>query len=197
MNTSGTHDHATLPATLAAELRSKTGQNPAECYQCGKCSAGCPMAVETRLRPHDVMRLIGGDRREALVQGDSIWLCLTCETCTARCPNGCDPARMIDALREMSIARAPRAIGAFHRSFLDQVKANGRMFELGLVIQYKLRSGMLLNDALSTPGLISRGKLKFVPSPIKGVADVRRIFAACEREAALSSHGSGPDGRAQ
>jgi heterodisulfide reductase subunit C2 len=197
MNTSGTHDHATLPATLAAELRSKTGQNPAECYQCGKCSAGCPMAVETRLRPHDVMRLIGGDRREALLQGDSIWLCLTCETCTARCPNGCDPARMIDALREMSIARAPRAIGAFHRSFLDQVKANGRMFELGLVIQYKLRSGMLLNDALSTPGLISRGKLKFVPSPIKGVADVRRIFAACEREAALGTHASAPDGRAQ
>ena len=197
MSTSGTHDDTTAPATLAAELRSQTGQNPAECYQCGKCSAGCPMAVETLLRPHDVMRLIGGDRRETLMRGESIWLCLTCETCTARCPNGCDPARMIDALREMSIARAPRAIGAFHRSFLDQVKANGRMFELGLVIEYKIRSGMLLNDALSTPGLISRGKLKFVPSPIKGVADVRRIFAACEKESAPGGHAGGPDGRDQ
>lgn len=197
MSTSGAHDDATAPATLAAELRSQTGQNPAQCYQCGKCSAGCPMAVETLLRPHDVMRLIGGDRRETLMQGESIWLCLACETCTARCPNGCDPARMIDALREMSITRAPRAIGAFHRSFLDQVKANGRMFELGLVIEYKLRSGMLLNDALSTPGLISRGKLKFVPKPIKGVADVRRIFAACEKESAPGGHAGGPDGRDQ
>jgi heterodisulfide reductase subunit C len=181
---SGAHDHSASTATLAAELRSKTGQNTAECYQCGKCSAGCPMAVETRLRPHDVMRLINLDRRETLLRDESIWLCLTCETCTARCPNGCDPARMIDGLREMSLANAPRPISAFHRSFLDQVRANGRMFELGLVIQYKLRSGMLLNDALSTPGLISRGKLKFVPSPIKGVADVRRIFEVCEREAA-------------
>lgn len=197
MSTSGTHGHATSPATLAAELRGKTGQNPAECYQCGKCSAGCPMAVETLLRPHDVMRLIGGDRREALLQGESIWLCLTCETCTARCPNGCDPARMIDALREMAIARAPRAIGAFHRSFLDQVKANGRMFEFGLVVEYKLRSGKLLNDVFSTPGMISRGLLKFVPSPIKGVADVRRIFAACEREAAKDAHASGANGRDQ
>jgi heterodisulfide reductase subunit C2 len=197
MSTSGTHDHASSPATLAAELTRKTGQNPAECYQCGKCSAGCPMAVETRLRPHDVMRLIGGDRRETLLQDESIWLCLTCETCTARCPNGCDPARLIDALREMSIARAPRAVGAFHRSFLDQVKANGRMFEFGLVIQYKLRSGKLLNDALSTPGMIARGKLKFVPSPIKGVSDVRRIFEACEKESANGSPAGNPSGRDQ
>jgi heterodisulfide reductase subunit C2 len=195
--TTGMHHHSALPATLAAELRSMTGQNPAECYQCGKCSAGCPMAAETRLRPHDVMRLINLDRRDTLFQDESIWLCLTCETCTARCPNGCDPARLIDGLREMSVARAPRAIGAFHRSFLDQVKANGRMFEFGLVVEYKLRSGKLLNDALSTPGMISRGKLKFVPSPIKGVGDVRRIFAACEEKAARDGHGSVAQGRAR
>ncbi len=182
MSSPGTQDRSGHAGTLHAELRDKTGKNPAACYQCGKCSAGCPMAVETELRPHDVMRLIGLDRRETLLSSESIWLCLTCETCTARCPNGCDPARMIDGLREMSIARAPRSIGAFHRSFLDQVRLNGRMFELGLVIQYKLRSGKLLNDALSTPGLMSRGKLKLVPSPIRGVADVRRIFAACEAE---------------
>jgi heterodisulfide reductase subunit C2 len=191
MSGTGAHGHSAPAATLAAELRSKTGLNPADCYQCGKCSAGCPMAIETRLRPHDVMRLIGLDRRDSLLEGESIWLCLTCETCTARCPNGCDPARMIDGLREMAVARAPRAIGAFHRSFLDQIKANGRMFEFGLVIQYKLRSGKLLNDALSTPGLMQRGKLKFIPSPIKGVDDVRRIFAACEKE----SGGGRPGGR--
>ncbi len=192
MSTSGTHGHATSPATLAEELRGQIGQNPAECYQCGKCSAGCPMAIETTLRPHDVMRMILNDRREALLGSESIWLCLTCETCTARCPNGCDPARMIDGLREMSVARSPRAIGAFHRSFLDQIRAFGRMFEFGLVVQYKMRSGKLLNDVLSTPGMITRGKLKFVTSPIKGVADVRRIFEACEREAAAeraAAHG--------
>ena len=48
--------------TLAAEIEDSTGINPATCYQCGKCSAGCPMASETRLRPHDVMRLVSLDR---------------------------------------------------------------------------------------------------------------------------------------
>ena len=139
------------------------------------------MAAETSLRPHDVMRMINLDRRDQLLAGDSIWLCLTCETCTARCPNECDPARMIDALREMASESAPRNIGAFHKSFLDQIKMTGRGFEFGLVVEYKLRSGALLQDVQTMPSVLSRGKLKFVPKPIKGVADVRRIFAACEK----------------
>jgi heterodisulfide reductase subunit C len=138
------------------------------------------MATETRLRPHDVLRLISLDRRDELLSDESIWLCLTCETCSARCPNGCDPARLIDALREEATARAPRPIHAFHRSFLDQIKLSGRMFEFGLVLEYKLRTGTFLQDAASTPAMLRRGKLKFLPHPIAGVADVRRIFAACE-----------------
>ena len=64
-------------------------------------------------------------------------------------------------------------------AFLDQVQATGRMFELGLVIRYKLKTGDLLHDAASTPALLKRGKLKVKPRRIAGVADVRRIFARC------------------
>jgi heterodisulfide reductase subunit C len=170
--------------TLTAHLRATTGVNVAACYQCGKCSAGCPMAVETTLRPHDVMRLAATQQRERLLAAESLWLCLTCEACTVHCPNGCDPARVIDALREEAATSAPRAIGAFHRSFLDQVRMFGRSFELGLVMAYKLRSGKLMQDVTGAPGLFGRGKLKLVPHSITGVADVRRIFAACEKEEA-------------
>ncbi len=171
-----THNHHESPAH---KLERISGSPVLTCYQCGKCSAGCPMAEETQLRPHDVMRLVALDRLDELLANESIWLCLTCETCTSRCPNRCDPARVIDALRELSLEQAPRPIAAFHRSFLDQVERNGRMFELGLILQYKLRTGQLFKDAMAGPPMLSRGKLKLVPHAIKGVAEVRRIFDSC------------------
>ncbi len=129
--------------TLATEIEAATGINPATCYQCGKCSAGCPMASESDLRPHQVMRRVMYGSRERALQDESIWLCLTCETCSARCPNGCDPARVIDALREIAIeagmAQMPRTIDAFHKTFLEQIRTNGRLHEMGLVMDYKLR----------------------------------------------------------
>jgi heterodisulfide reductase subunit C2 len=169
--------------TLAAEIEDATGINPATCYQCGKCSAGCPMASESDLRPHQVMRRVVSGSRERALQDESIWLCLTCETCSARCPNSCDPARVIDALREISIesgmAVVPRTMHAFHKTFLEQIRANGRLHEVGLVVGYKLRSGALMNDVTNTPGLLSRGKLGIMPDKIKGVAEVKRIFEKC------------------
>ena len=104
----GTHGHG----PLAEEVSRRTGLNPARCYQCGKCSAGCPMAEETTLRPHDVMRLVNSTSASSSWPRSRLWLCLTCETCTARCPNECDPARTIDALREIvggGVAYAPAA----------------------------------------------------------------------------------------
>lgn len=169
--------------SLAAEVEAATGINPATCYQCGKCSAGCPMASESDLRPHQVMRRVMYGSREQALRDESIWLCLTCETCSARCPNGCDPAGVIDALREISLesgtASMPRAVNAFHKSFLEQIRANGRLHEVGLVVGYKLRSGALMNDVTNTPGLLSRGKLGIMPDKIKGVGEVRRIFDKC------------------
>jgi len=169
--------------TLADEIREATGLNPARCYQCAKCSAGCPMAGEMTLRPHDVMRLVANDDRERLFADESIWLCLACETCTVRCPNTCDSARVIDALREIAVrcdpARAPKAIRAFHRAFLEEIRAGGRVFDLGLVVRFKLGGGPLFQDVLAAPGMLRRGKLGFRRRRIKGVEEIRRIFAAC------------------
>lgn len=142
------------------------------------------MAEEMTLRPHDLMRLIAGGEEARLMEDDSMWLCLTCETCSARCPNECEPARVIDALREIALRtrprELPRAIAAFHKSFLGQIKSQGRLFELGLVLGYKLSGGPLFADMTAAPAMLKRGKLALTPRTIKDVAEVQAIFRACE-----------------
>ncbi len=170
--------------TLTEEIFESTGADAATCYQCGKCSAGCPMAAESDLRPHNVMRLVVQNRRTQALADPTIWLCLTCETCSARCPNACDPAGVIDALRDMSMASGnadtPRRIAAFHTAFLAQIKATGRLHEVGMVMEYKLRSGDLVKDVTNAPLMLTRGKLSLRTERIEGLAEIRRIFSKCE-----------------
>jgi heterodisulfide reductase subunit C len=166
-------------ARLLAETRSAA----ARCYQCGKCSAGGPMAAEMTLPPHDLMRLTARGRFAEVLAADSLWLCLTCETCSERCPTRTDPAAIIDGLREAAVLDGrrdlPRAIAAFHRSFLDQVRLTGRLYEAGFFVQYKLRSRALLADIGNAPGLVLRGKLHPLPHRLHAIGEVRAIFERC------------------
>jgi heterodisulfide reductase subunit C len=178
-------DAAVIPPkqSLLSQIQDATGLDPAQCYQCGKCTAGCPMASEMDLKTHEIIRLLQLDIRERLLSAESIWMCLTCETCTTRCPNQFDPAAVIDALREIALKAfpdgVPRRIAAFNSAFLDQIRTNGRIFEFGLVASYKLRSGALFADIDSVPGMLARGKLALTPKRIQGIREVRRIFEAC------------------
>ncbi len=171
------------PETLRDHLKAETGIDVRTCYQCGKCSAGCPMAEEMSLRTHEIVRLFGDNRLERLLQDDSIWLCLSCETCSGRCPNACEPAQVIDHLREIAGqqrgALGPRKVRAFHQAFLKQIYAHGRVFELGLVMGYKLRTGAFFSDITVAPGIFTRGKLSLRPHRIEAIAEVRQIFERC------------------
>jgi heterodisulfide reductase subunit C2 len=141
------------------------------------------MAPEMELKTHEIIRLLQLDLREKLLANESLWLCLTCETCSTRCPNEFDPAAVIDALREIALKEnaggIPRKILAFHSAFLDQIKTHGRVFEFGLVASYKLRSGDLFADVATVPGMLSRGKLALTPRRIERIGEVRRIFDKC------------------
>ncbi len=169
---------------LAARVRAATGESVADCYQCGKCSAGCPLAAEMDYPPSQVLRMLqlGIDGlEEKVLRSEAIWLCLTCETCVTRCPKEVDLPRIMEHLREESRARGlvnPRArdILAFHEAFLGAVKATGRLYEVGLISSYKLRTFHLFQDLLVAPKLLARGKLNPLPHTIDGKDAVKKIF---------------------
>jgi len=172
---------------LTKQVAEATGVDVAKCYQCGKCTAGCPMARHMDLSPNQVMRLVQiGDKASAeeLLRSTALWCCAGCLTCTQRCPRELDPAAVMDALREMAWTQglAParaRKIRAFHEAFLKTVEFGGRMGEVPLVARYKLMSGDLFSDVPLAPRMLAKGKLPLRPHMIRGRSEVKKIFAAC------------------
>jgi heterodisulfide reductase subunit C len=169
---------------LSDKIRQFADVDVVECYQCGKCTAGCPVAEHMDLRPSVIMRMLQtGDPKleDEILRSLSIWLCLTCETCYSRCPMELDIPKVMDYLRQRSLAEGKvhkdaRDIVAFHKSFLNSIESNGRLHEMGLVIDYKLHTGNLLQDVTVAPEMFSKGKLHILPERIKDRKSLSRLF---------------------
>jgi heterodisulfide reductase subunit C2 len=174
------HDHAATKS-FARELADATGIRASQCYQCGKCTAGCPMVPDMDLTPSQVMRSIQVDRRDEVLGSKTIWYCASCLTCSTRCPQEVKIAELMDALRERSLRegkahRAARKIRAFTTAFLNGIKKKGRLHEMAMAISYKLRSRDFFSDLLLAPRMFLKGKLKLFAKPVKARADVERVF---------------------
>lgn len=94
---------ARLRSPFVAQVEKISGQKLLACYQCGKCSAGCPMAAHMDILPNKIIRLAQLGMEEPLMASDAIWTCVSCMTCNSRCPKGVRIAEVIEALREISM----------------------------------------------------------------------------------------------
>jgi heterodisulfide reductase subunit C len=186
---------AELPRTVVPEpsLRRKveamSGERVSACYQCEKCTNGCPVAYAMDVVPHKLIRSVHMGLKDDVLNSDTIWICASCETCTTRCPNGIDIAHVMDTLRQISRREGRKAsqkdVPIFHSAFLSSVKRHGRVHEGEMAIMYALRSGGI-KGLLSYAGLgmamFKKGKVKILPSSLSGNRQVKRFFSAAERK---------------
>jgi heterodisulfide reductase subunit C len=159
------------------------------CFQCRKCTNGCPVAFAMDLYPDEVIRMVILGQRETVLTCQTIWICAACETCTTRCPNDVKIAELMDCLKEMALREGvpssqPRIL-ALHESFLNNIKRWGRLFETTLLPAYMLKSGGLKEkwdsgtwryDINLARRMVSKGRVPLLPSSIKGKGEVRRIL---------------------
>ena len=174
-------DRLTIPESraLADRIEALSGQTIMSCYQCGECTAGCPVAYTADLMPNQVIRMVQLGQ-DSVLESSMIWLCVGCETCATRCPRTVELSKVMDALRETAIARrAPirePAILTFHKTFLKSIERMGRTHEVSMLAEYKLRSRDLFSDIFLGLRMFLKGKLALMPKFIKGRNEVGRIL---------------------
>jgi len=161
------------------------------CYQCKKCSAGCPLTFAMDFHPDQVIRLALLGQETQVLGCRTIWVCSSCETCTTRCPNHIDIAGVMDWLKEAAIksgqASPQPQVTCFHQSFLDTVRlAGGRLSEPLLLGLYqwrrggtleKFKSGALMADLRMAWELARRRRLvPRLPQRLQGVEEIKAMF---------------------
>ncbi len=173
--------------TFLKEVEQESGEKLSLCYQCGKCTAGCPASFLYDKQVSQVMRSAQLGFREETLTAKSLWLCLSCSTCTARCPNNIDVAKVMDLLRHKARREGyvnHRPVEMFWKAFLDTVRYTGRSYEMGTMADFMMRTGRFYTDLDIALPALKRNKLPFFPHLIKGKDEIGRIF---ERHAQLEA----------
>ncbi len=159
------------------------------CFQCRKCTNGCPVTFAMDFYPDQILRFIHLGLEDLVLNCATIWVCASCETCTTRCPNEIDIAGLMDYLKESAekkgIGIRDNKTYLFHRIFLDDVKKRGRVHELRLMNEYMLKTGEGIKklhdnswkkDLKLGLGMLTKGRLPLLPRGIKNRKEVKKIL---------------------
>lgn len=168
-----------LTSDFTRAIVEESGQNVNLCYQCKKCTAGCPIAYEMDLTPTQIIQAVRFGQKDIVLGSKTIWLCASCETCTTRCPQDVDIAKVMDAAR--IIARregakpAEEDIQKFFHWTLRNIKWFGRLYEIGLIAGLKLATGNFKKDIGLGMRMFFKGKLRVFPR-LSDFIGVKRMF---------------------
>jgi heterodisulfide reductase subunit B len=169
---------------LSRSVLGQLGENIFRCYQCNKCSSGCPLADHFDLTPNQVMRSLQLNDPQAL-GSKAIWLCAGCETCSTRCPQQIDVTGVMNALRveakRRGIPPAIPEIARFNELFLRFVRWMGRLPELPLILVHNLREKKPFRDMGMGVQLMRRGRLKPLPHFARPPKKVERLADAKDK----------------
>jgi heterodisulfide reductase subunit C len=177
--------------SFAKSIINVSGEQINNCYQCKKCTVGCPITFAMDIMPHQIIKYIQLGLEEKILTSKTIWLCAACETCGTRCPNEIKLADMMDALRQRALASKWRSsIGekgtsAFHKEFLSSIRTNGRVYEAMMMAKSRMKSGRFLSylqkgewiaDIMLFIPMLLKGKMGILPHRIKERKEVKNIF---------------------
>jgi heterodisulfide reductase subunit C len=151
------------------------------CVQCGMCAGSCPNVAWMEHSPRKMIALIRAGKRQEVLTSNSMWVCASCYLCTVRCPRGVEVTELMHVLDSLAarhgLANGKTRTPAMHRAFIENIKSNGRVHELGLMRRFFLRTNPLAAIKMMPVGLrlLLHGRLRLRPEKVRGAEQLRTI----------------------
>jgi heterodisulfide reductase subunit C len=158
------------------------GEAIRSCIQCGMCTGSCPTARRWDYPPRQAIAMVRAGLRDELLSSNSMWFCVSCYTCTVRCPRDIKPADIMHVLEVLAtrnhLSTKQNRTPVMYGCFVDSAKGNGRVYELGVMLKLFLKTNPFsaLKLAPMGLGLLLHRRLPLKPSRIKGIGELRAIL---------------------
>lgn len=168
------------------EVEKESGERVSACYQCYKCTNGCPVLSDMDVLPHRVIRYVLLGEKEKVLRSKTIWKCLGCYTCSVRCPNDIHIGHVFDTLRKVAVregeVRNPDE-WKFDKLFLETVRKHGRIYELEAIMRFKMGKMDVkasMADAKMGLDMVRKGRINIIPHNVKDKKGIKEIFRRVE-----------------
>lgn len=93
---------------LLLELKKYGEINIESCFNCGNCTAICPLSTEEDTFPRRIIRYAQLGLEVPLISSKELWMCYYCGQCTQTCPRAADPGEFMATARRYAIAKYDR-----------------------------------------------------------------------------------------
>lgn len=182
MTVENTHRSAFMQEVIAD---TPNGAQLAHCLQCGSCGGSCPNGADMEYTPRAILALIAADQRDKVLAANTMWYCVSCYFCMARCPQEIPITEIMYALKRIAIREqtykdtdAP----ALAKTFTDFVEKYGRSFEFGLASRYYFFNKPLSMLKMGPLGLqmFTRGRMALRPKKIEQIDQLRAVIHKAE-----------------
>ena len=161
------------------------GESIRWCIQCGMCSGSCPNVTQMDYSPRQTIALIRGGMGHDVLTSNSMWVCASCYLCTVRCPKDVKITELMHVLERLSVyhdlASKRTPTPANYRAFVDSIKSNGRVYELGMMMKFYLSTLFKTNPFATIKmlplalKLLMHGRMSIRPSKIKGREQIKAM----------------------
>lgn len=119
--------------TLVPELKRYGAVGIETCFNCGNCTAVCPLTDDRHAFPRDVVRMAQLGLREELKGSLDPWLCYYCGDCSETCPRGAEPAETLMSVRRWLTAQFDWT-GLATKFYTSKTWEIGSMLVVGLLV---------------------------------------------------------------